>query len=62
MLERQLFPDTVIVMEVDVSDVQNRLLPTYLGKWHHLLNEHDQQMQLLRDLHKKNLVTKCICV
>ncbi|XP_037541400.1 adenylate kinase 9 [Nematolebias whitei] len=58
MLERVFFPDVVVVMEVDVTDVQKRLLPTYLGKWRDLLNKRDQQMQLLRDLRKKNLEEK----
>ncbi|XP_024863203.1 adenylate kinase 9 isoform X2 [Kryptolebias marmoratus] len=55
LLDRQLFPDVVIVIEVGVTNVQKRLLPTYLGKWRELCNKRDQQLKLLRDLRKKNL-------
>lgn len=58
MLQRQLFPDLVVIMEVDVSDVQKRLLPTYLKRWHEHCKQRKTQLALLRDLRKKNWVSK----
>lgn len=58
MLQRQLFPDLAVIMEVDVSDVQKRLLPTYLKRWHERREQRETQMALLRDLRKKNWVSK----
>ncbi|KAE8286847.1 Adenylate kinase 9 [Larimichthys crocea] len=54
MLQRQLFPDIVIIMAVEVSDVQSRLLPTYLEKWYERRNRREAQLTLLRNLRKKN--------
>ncbi|KAI3363735.1 hypothetical protein L3Q82_001351 [Scortum barcoo] len=54
MLQRQLFPDVVVIMTVDVSDVQKRLLPTYLKKWRERQSQRAAQMNILRDLRKKN--------
>lgn len=56
MLERQLFPDVVVVLEVEVTDVQKRLLPTYLGKWRDLQSKHEEQLKLLRHLRQINRV------
>ncbi|XP_030577131.1 adenylate kinase 9 isoform X3 [Archocentrus centrarchus] len=53
MLKQQLFPDVVVVMEVDVEDVQNRLLPKYLEIWRERQKERESQLKLLHDLHKK---------
>ncbi|XP_008299656.1 adenylate kinase 9 [Stegastes partitus] len=53
MLHHQLFPDVVVVMEVDVQHVQNRLLPTYLDNWRERRNKREAQLKLLRDLRKK---------
>ncbi|XP_056260814.1 adenylate kinase 9 isoform X1 [Seriola aureovittata] len=54
MFQQQLFPDIVVIISVDVSDVQKRLLPTYLEKWRERRNHREAQLNLLRDLHKKN--------
>uniref|UniRef100_A0A8D3BXV2 Adenylate kinase 9 n=1 Tax=Scophthalmus maximus TaxID=52904 RepID=A0A8D3BXV2_SCOMX len=54
MLQQQLFPDTVIIMSVDVTEVQKRLLPTYLEKWRERRNHRKAQQKLLHDLRKKN--------
>ncbi|KAM6915133.1 LOW QUALITY PROTEIN: adenylate kinase 9 [Xenentodon cancila] len=54
MVQRQLFPDIVVVMELDVTDVQKRLLPTCLGKWRELRNYREAQLKLLCDLRRKN--------
>uniref|UniRef100_A0A3Q1CXD4 Nucleoside-diphosphate kinase n=1 Tax=Amphiprion ocellaris TaxID=80972 RepID=A0A3Q1CXD4_AMPOC len=53
MLHHQLFPDVVVVMEVDVTQVQNRLLPAYLDNWRDRRNKREAQQNLLRDLRKK---------
>ncbi|KAG7244154.1 hypothetical protein INR49_004227 [Caranx melampygus] len=54
MLQEQLFPDIVVIMSVDVTDVQKRLLPTYLDKWCERQNRREAQLNLLRDLRKTN--------
>ncbi|XP_072219011.1 adenylate kinase 9 [Leuresthes tenuis] len=54
MLDQQLFPDFVIVLEVDVVDVQKRLLPVYLENWRELRNNRKEQLKFLQDLRKKN--------
>lgn len=58
MMERQLLPDVVVVMEVELSQVQKRLLPLYLKKWQ---VQHDQleiQRSILYNLRKKNRVSQ----
>ncbi|XP_044232196.1 adenylate kinase 9 isoform X1 [Thunnus albacares] len=54
MLQQQLFPDIVVTMTVDVTDVQKRLLPTYLENWRERRNHREAQLKLLHDLRKKN--------
>ncbi|XP_075315081.1 adenylate kinase 9 [Odontesthes bonariensis] len=54
MLEQQLFPDFVIVLEVDAVNVQKRLLPIYLEKWRELRNNRKEKLKFIRDLRKKN--------
>ncbi|XP_014328191.1 adenylate kinase 9 isoform X2 [Xiphophorus maculatus] len=61
MLERQLFPDVIVIMEVEATDVQSRLLPGYLEKWRILYNKHEEQIKLLRHLRQNNreeMITK----
>ncbi|KAM9354982.1 adenylate kinase 9 [Pholidichthys leucotaenia] len=53
MLQRQLFPDVVVVMKVEVTDVLKRLLPTYLENWRHWCSKHKKQLNLLHELRKK---------
>lgn len=57
MLQGHLFPDVVVFMSVDVSDVQKRLLPTYLENWRERCNQREAQQNILRDLRKKNRVS-----
>ncbi|XP_050927825.1 LOW QUALITY PROTEIN: adenylate kinase 9 [Lates calcarifer] len=54
MLQQHLFPDTVVIMALDVTEVQKRLLPRYLEKWRERRNHRDAQLNILRDLRKKN--------
>ncbi|XP_061587402.1 adenylate kinase 9 [Cololabis saira] len=54
MLQRQLFPDIVVVMELDITDVQKHLLSTCLEKWRELNNYREAQLKLLCDLRRKN--------
>ncbi|XP_029281159.1 LOW QUALITY PROTEIN: adenylate kinase 9 [Cottoperca gobio] len=54
MSQRQLFPDHVVIMLVDVTDVQKRLLPASLESWRERHNHREAQLNLLRDLRKKN--------
>ncbi|CAB1435475.1 unnamed protein product [Pleuronectes platessa] len=60
MLDRQLFPDVVVTMEVDVTDVQKRLLPTYLEKWRERRDHREAQRNILHDLRKKNREEKIV--
>ncbi|XP_028252479.1 adenylate kinase 9 isoform X2 [Parambassis ranga] len=54
LLQQKLFPDVVVVLKANVADVQKRLLPTYLRKWSELQNKRRAQLNLLRDLKRKN--------
>lgn len=58
MLQQQLFPDLVVIMEANISEVQKRLLPGYLKRWHEWQNHLEEQIAILRDLRKKNRVGK----
>lgn len=58
MMERQLLPDVVVVMEVELSQVQNRLLPLHLEKWQALHNQLKQQQSILYNLREKNRVSQ----
>uniref|UniRef100_I3K723 Adenylate kinase 9 n=1 Tax=Oreochromis niloticus TaxID=8128 RepID=I3K723_ORENI len=53
MFEQKFFPDVVVMMEVDVEDVQSRLLPQYLEIWRERRNKREAQLKLLHDLCKK---------
>ncbi|CAJ1078426.1 adenylate kinase 9 isoform X4 [Xyrichtys novacula] len=50
MLQRQLLPDVVVTLAVDVADVQKHLLPKYLEKW----RDCRRQLNFLCDLRAKN--------
>lgn len=58
MLQQQLFPDLVVIMEANISEVQKRLLPGYLKQWREWQNHLEEQIAILRDLRKKNRVGK----
>ncbi|XP_074541277.1 adenylate kinase 9 [Halichoeres trimaculatus] len=58
MQERQLFPDVVVTLEVNASDVQKRLLPTFLEKWGVRRSRYEAQLNLLRELRAKNRAEK----
>lgn len=58
MLQQHLFPDLVVIMAAEVSEVQKRLLPTYLKEWQEKHDLREAQLTLLRDLRKKNRVSK----
>lgn len=58
MSQGQLFPDVVVSMTVEVTDVQKRLLPTYLEKWRVRRNHREAQLKLLHELRKQNRVRK----
>lgn len=58
MMQRQLFPDLVVVMKVDLSQVQKRLLPVYLKKWQVQHDEQKKEQRILNELCKKNRVSQ----
>ncbi|CAB1435476.1 unnamed protein product [Pleuronectes platessa] len=53
MLDGQLFPDVVVTMKVDVTDVQKRLLLAYLKRWRKRRDHRQAQMNILQDLRMK---------
>ncbi|KAL0967755.1 hypothetical protein UPYG_G00256470 [Umbra pygmaea] len=52
-VERRLYPDAAVVMEVDARDVVQRLLPTRLANWRERRNHRREQMKQARELHHK---------
>ncbi|XP_053736927.1 adenylate kinase 9 [Synchiropus splendidus] len=53
MLQRQLFPDVVVVMTMAVIDVQRRLLPGYMQRWREYRSFIRSQQRILHELRKK---------
>lgn len=56
LLQQQLFPDLVLIMEANVAEVQKRLLPSYLDDWRKWQRHLEEQIVLLRQLRLKNRV------
>ncbi|XP_024146530.1 adenylate kinase 9 isoform X1 [Oryzias melastigma] len=53
MLEQQLLPDVIVVLELDAAEVQKRLFPACLEKWRELSSRRKQQLRLLSELRRK---------
>ncbi|XP_060721057.1 adenylate kinase 9 [Tachysurus vachellii] len=53
LVEHDLYPDTVIIMSVEVSEVVKRLLPPRLDRWRDRCTRRREQMQLLKELRSK---------
>uniref|UniRef100_A0A3P8YJJ5 Nucleoside-diphosphate kinase n=1 Tax=Esox lucius TaxID=8010 RepID=A0A3P8YJJ5_ESOLU len=53
MVEQRLYPDTAVVMAVDVRDVVQRLLPPRLAGWRERRNRRREQMSQVRELRHK---------
>ncbi|KAB5539635.1 hypothetical protein PHYPO_G00091290 [Pangasianodon hypophthalmus] len=53
LLEHHLYPDTALVMSVEVSEVVKRLLPPRLDRWRERCTRRRGQMQLLKELRSK---------
>lgn len=58
MMERQLLPDVVVVMEVELSQVQKRLLPLFLKKWQVQHDKLEKKRSILYNLRKKKRVSQ----
>lgn len=56
MLEQQLLPDVIVVLELDAAEVQKRLFPACLEKWRELSSRRKQQLSLLSELRRKRWV------
>lgn len=56
LLQQQLFPDLVLVMEANIMEVQKRLLPSYLNEWRKWQRHLEEQIIVLRQLRLKNRV------
>ncbi|KAK7907798.1 hypothetical protein WMY93_016410 [Mugilogobius chulae] len=54
LVQQQLFPDVVVILGADVSEVQSRLLPKYLQAWRESCDHRRAQVNLLRHLRQKN--------
>ncbi|TSN30253.1 Adenylate kinase 9 [Bagarius yarrelli] len=53
LVENHLYPDTVIIMSVEMFDVVKCLLPSRLDRWREKCTRRKEQMQLLRQLQIK---------
>ncbi|XP_076873527.1 adenylate kinase 9 isoform X2 [Brachyhypopomus gauderio] len=53
LVERHLYPDAVVVMTLEVTEVVQRLLPPRLTRWRERRVRRREQMQLLKDLRGK---------
>lgn len=53
-----LYPDTVVLLSVEVSEVVKRLLPAQLDRWRDRMTRKREQKQLLKELRLKNRVRK----
>ncbi|KAK3516708.1 hypothetical protein QTP70_022501 [Hemibagrus guttatus] len=53
LMEHHLYPDTVILMSVEVSEVVKRLLPPRLDRWRDRCKRRRGQMQILKELRSK---------
>lgn len=60
LLQQQLFPDLVLIMEANIVEVQKRLLPSYLDEWRKWQRHLEEQITLLRQLRLKNRVGKLL--
>lgn len=56
LLQQQLFPDLVLIMEANIVEVQKRLLPFYLDDWRKWQRHLEEQIILLRQLRLMNRV------
>ncbi|XP_055005398.1 adenylate kinase 9 isoform X2 [Boleophthalmus pectinirostris] len=54
LAQQQLFPDAVVTLGVDFSEIQVRLLPKYLENWREQCRHRQAQLKLLRELRQKN--------
>ncbi|KAG7316817.1 hypothetical protein KOW79_020358 [Hemibagrus wyckioides] len=53
LVEHHLYPDTIILMSVEVSEVVKRLLPPRLDRWRDRCTRRRGQMQILKELRSK---------
>lgn len=53
LVEHHLYPDTALVMSVDVSEVVKRLVPPRLDRWRERCTRRRGQIQLLKELRSK---------
>lgn len=60
LLQQQLFPDLVLIMEANIVEVQKRLLPSYLDQWRKWQRHLEEQITVLRQLRLKNRVSKLL--
>lgn len=56
LLQQQLFPDLVLIMEANIMEVHKRLLPSYLDEWRKWQRHLEEQIIVLRQLRQKNRV------
>lgn len=60
LVQEQLFPDLVLIMEANIMEVQKRLLPSYLDEWRKWQRHLEEQINELRQLRQKNRVGKIL--
>ncbi|XP_072307858.1 adenylate kinase 9-like [Eucyclogobius newberryi] len=54
LIEQRLFPDVVVTLSVEDSEIQTRLLPKHLENWRERCKHRQAQVNLLRELRQKN--------
>ncbi|MGH0164644.1 UNVERIFIED_CONTAM: hypothetical protein FKN15_057830 [Acipenser sinensis] len=58
LVERSLFPDTFVIMELAVTDIIHRLLPPVLSKWQNKRNKKLEKQRIIKELKNKLRVKK----
>ncbi|KAK1171736.1 adenylate kinase 9 [Acipenser oxyrinchus oxyrinchus] len=53
LVERSLFPDTFVIMELAVTDIIHRLLPPVLSKWQNKRNKKLEKQRIIKELKNK---------
>nr|XP_057912171.1 adenylate kinase 9 isoform X2 [Doryrhamphus excisus] len=53
VLQHQLFPDVVVTLMVEVTDIQARLLPEFWRRWREHCDQRDALFNIVRELNRK---------
>ncbi|XP_054617797.1 adenylate kinase 9 [Dunckerocampus dactyliophorus] len=53
VLQNQLFPDVVVTMMAEVTDIQARLLPEFWRRWREHCNQREALFNIVREINRK---------